>query len=213
MFEHANSILLAAAEIIPLPLFAFFASFIEEVIAPIPSPAVMIATGSLAALQDLPYTSLFLLGGIAALGKTVGALLVYLIARRAGAFSVKKLGRFFRITESDLVIFREKLSGSIRDYALMIGVRAFPFFPSSVVSIGSGLMGLPMKLYLISTFIGTVIRDGFYLYFGFAGQEAIGAFLRGSATIESYIQILCVVLITLVFGYLYIKRTGRSLHK
>ena len=54
LFEKLEHIVLDYADQVPVELFSFIGSFIEEVIAPIPSPIVMIVTGTIAQAQEKP---------------------------------------------------------------------------------------------------------------------------------------------------------------
>ena len=164
MFATLEASLAALAYVVPLPLFVLIASCVEEIIAPIPSPFVMLLGGSLAQVQGYTLFGLFFLALMGALGKTIGALFVYSIVRKAGETALLRFGRFFGITREDITRLSSKLGHGARDYVIMILLRAFPFIPSVIVSVGSGFLRVPIPLFIISTFIGTIIRDSLYLY-------------------------------------------------
>lgn len=206
MFTHLEELLLSYIHTLPLELFAFVASFIEEVIAPIPSPTVMVMTGSFAALQDRALSALILIAIIAAVGKTIGALIVYFITDKMEDLIVTRFGRFFGVTHEEIERLGTKLGHGARDYLLLTFFRALPIMPSSVVSVGCGLLKVPLRLYIISTFLGTILRDSVYLYVGFVGTTALSSFVSKSSSIESIIQLLIVGAFAVLLGYLYIKR-------
>lgn len=188
MFTHLEEILLSFANTLPLEVFAFVASIIEEIIAPIPSPTVMVVTGSFASVQGYTYLGLILLACIGALGKTVGAFVVYTITDKAEDVIMGKFGRFFDITHEDVEKFGKRLHGGVRDYFVLTLLRALPFVPSVLISVGSGLIKVPLPVFITSTFLGTIIRDGFYLYAGFVGAEIFTRLISASTNIESYIE-------------------------
>ena len=69
MFGHLEALMLSYINTLPLEAFVFIASFIEEVVAPVPSAAVLLLTGSFAAIQERPLLALIPLAIIAAVGK------------------------------------------------------------------------------------------------------------------------------------------------
>ena len=80
---------------IPVEIFTFLGAFIEEVIAPVPSPIVMTLVGSIAAAQMTGLVFLFYLAIIGAVGKTLGAWLLYFITDKAEDLVFKRFGKFY----------------------------------------------------------------------------------------------------------------------
>lgn len=206
MFEQLEQLLLSYGGILPLEVFAVLASFIEEVIAPIPSPAVMVVTGTLAALQERSPYALIHLSVLAALGKLAGALVVYFVADKAEDILTGRFGRFFGITHREIESFGKRVGKGARDYFVLTGLRALPIVPSSLVSIGSGVLKVRFMPFVVSTFLGTIVRDFVYLYFGYKGIEALGVFLERSFAVESLIQSAAVIGIGVLLVFAYFKR-------
>ncbi len=204
MFSHIEEVLIETATILPLEAFVFFGSIIEEIIAPIPSPTIMVAAGSLALLEGRSAMGLLPLALIGALGKTIGALLVYYIVDKMEDVVMQKFGHFFSITHEDVEKLGSKLGNGARDYFMLTFLRAFPIVPSVVISVGAGLLKISLPLFIISTFLGTIIRDGLYLYAGFVGTEIFKSFIASTAYIEAYIQIIIGIMI--IFGTCFIVR-------
>jgi membrane protein DedA with SNARE-associated domain len=98
MFVYLEHFLISYAEHVHLAIFAPIASFIEEIIPPIPSPSIVIATGSMAQVQGYLFYSLFFLALLAALGKTLGASVIYYVADRAEDILAGPISRFLGIT-------------------------------------------------------------------------------------------------------------------
>ena len=88
---------------IPVELFILVGSFIEEVVAPIPSPLVTTVTGSLAYTQGYIPIALCLLGLLAAIGKTIGSVIIYFIADKAEDFLMIKIGPYIGIDRKSVV--------------------------------------------------------------------------------------------------------------
>lgn len=209
MFASLEQQIIALAQVVPLPGFVFVASFIEEVVAPIPSPLVMLVAGALAKAQELGLGDMGLLILIATIGKTMGALCVYGIASTAEDIIVKRFPRFFGITRSDVEALRTKLSGTARDYLILTLLRALPIVPSVLVSAGGGLLKLPLRLFITTTLLGTVIRDGLYLYAGYVGTQTLVRIVDASARIEDYVLVFAAIVV-LMLGIRYIHTRRRS---
>ncbi len=211
MFNYLEQILISLSNQIPLVIFAPLASIVEEIIAPIPSPAVMIATGSLAAVQEKTFYYLILLAVLGSLGKLIGSVFVYYVADKIEDLFSGVLEKFFGVTHEDIESFGKKFTGQKKDYLVMFLLRALPIVPSSVVSIGSGILKIPIKIFVISTFLGSIVRDFIYIYFGYAGLSILGDFIKKSESIESYIQILVFLGIFGSLAFVYIKRRKKVL--
>lgn len=206
MFSQIETLLLALINTVPLELFVFVGSFVEEVIAPVPSLAVMVASGAFAAVQERTLIDLLPLAVIAAVGKTLGAIIVYYLSGKIGSVIITKFGWFFKVSYEDIEQLGKKITGGPRDYFLLSLFRALPILPSSVVSIGCGVLQIPFRLFLVTTFIGTIIRDGIFLYVGYRGTTMLSDLANSSVSIESYVQMAIVVLVVGFLGYIYFKR-------
>jgi membrane protein DedA with SNARE-associated domain len=210
MFHGLEEKILSLINVLPLEIFVFVASFIEEVFAPIPSMAVLLATGSFASLQNYTLLALIPLAIIAALGKTIGAIIVYYLSDKFGEIALTKFGGALNVSHEAIKDFGSKITGSTKDYLLLIAFRALPIVPSAVVSIGCGVMKINFKLYLITTFIGTILRDSIFLYIGFKGTQLLASFANHSAGIESLVQTLVLIMVLAGLIYLYLKKRNQQ---
>ncbi len=210
MISSVTDALLSWARMVPLETFAFVASFVEEVLAPVPSPIVMTLTGSIAAAQERPMAYLLVLSLIATAGKTIGALIVYAVAAKAESFIFGRFGWMFGVSHEEIVAFGDRLKGSWKDYVLLFTLRALPIMSSAVVSIGAGVIKVPMRVYLPTTILGTIVRDAFYLYVGFTGIETLYRLVNGFEHIEDILQTLIAVAVVAVFGWVVWRRRGRG---
>lgn len=210
MFAYLEELLLSLAFLMPLPLFAAVSSFIEEVAAPIPSGPVMLVMGSLAQLQGYSLVMLFGLALATTIGKLFGALVIYVIADKTEDIVLGRFAKFFGITHKQIESFGARLGNGWRDYVLLTILRALPFVPSVVISFGAGALKIPVRLFIITTIIGTVIRDSFFLYLGYAGIGAAEELLSRFSTIESMIQVFIAAILVIAFAALIYLRFIRK---
>lgn len=203
MFQYLEEFVLSLATAMPLPVFAAVSSAIEEVVAPIPSGPVMLVMGSLAQIQG--YTLWMLLGlSIAAtIGKLVGALVVYVIADKTEDLLSGRFAKFFGVTHAQIESFGARLGNGWKDYLLLTLLRTLPFVPSVVVSFGAGALKIPLRLFIITTIIGSILRDIFFLYLGYAGIGAADEILAYFSTIESFLQVAIVLGVLGALGFLF----------
>jgi membrane protein DedA with SNARE-associated domain len=210
MFSHLETTLVGLVEEIPLEVFTFVASFIEEVIAPIPSAGVLLLTGSFAAVQERTIIELIPLVLIAALGKSLGAIIVYSFADVLSRYVFGRFGNFLRVSDADLRDLGARITGTTKDYLILTACRALPIVPSSIVSVGCGVLKVPFRLFMITTVIGTIVRDSIFIYAGYTGIEFMRRLLDQSVSVESYIQMGIITLIGLVFVFVYLRRRNKS---
>lgn len=206
MFSSIEATLMEHVHTMSLEAFVFFASIVEEIIAPIPSPTVMVLSGSFAQVQGMPLEGLLVLAVIGAFGKVIGALVVYFIAKEARDFVLNTCGKYFKVTQRDVDALGARLGRGARDYAVLTFLRALPIMPSVVLSVGSGLLHIPLRLYIISTFVGTIVRDGFYLYAGYVGTDVFRNIIPFFDHVEDGVLIGSALLFSAGAFYWYTQR-------
>jgi membrane protein DedA with SNARE-associated domain len=191
---------------VPVEVFAPVASFLEELLAPIPSPFVMTLAGTMAAAQNSPFWYLFVIAMIAAAGKTLASFILFVIADKAEDVILSKVGRFIGVTHEQVEHFGKRFTGSRRDYVTLFLIRAAPFIPSAPISLLCGVLALPKKLYLISTYFGTIVRDFIYLYIGYVGLEAADVITHGFEGISSFITLGMAVIAVGVVAWIAVRK-------
>lgn len=184
-----ETFILSFINYVPLEVFVLVASFLEEVVAPVPSASVLLVTGAFAAVEGRSPLALVPLVLLAALGKTVGSIGVYYAARALGHTMIVRYGRWFGVTEKRVRAFGERFTQSTRSFWLLTLLRALPIVPSALVSIGGGALRIHFPLFLAATLVGTIVRDTFFIYVGFAGVDFWQKWAAHSTSIESYVQL------------------------
>lgn len=173
MSNWLQQVFSTGAEVVPIEFLVFIASILEEIIPPIPAFPLTILAGNLADIQGYSLLGLFFVAVIGALGKTIGATLVYFATQKIETFAVSKYGYYFKITEADITQFGKKFGNGMMDYLILTALRAIPIVPSALTSVGSAIIHLPITIYIVSTFIGTIIRYGIYLYAGYVSADVL----------------------------------------
>lgn len=206
IIEKLIELLEQLAEHVPVEVFAFFGSFIEELIAPIPSPVVMTLSGSMAAAGGSPFLYLLVIAVIAAIGKTLGAIILFIVADKAENIVLTRVGKYIGITHKQIEQIGARFQGTAKDYATLLIIRSTPIIPSAPISLLCGLIGLPKKLFIISTFFGTVVRDFIYLYIGYTGMSAAEEIIDGIEGASSIITIVLGLIGVGIFGFILYRK-------
>lgn len=195
-----------SAEILPLPWFAFLGALIEEIVAPIPSPFVMTLAGSLAASAGSVVTYLGLIALVGAIGKTLGSYVVYVIADKGEDLVMGKFGKFIGVSSKEVEIIGKHLNKGWQDDVVLFLLRAIPIIPTAPVSLVCGLIKLNLRTYLTSTFLGTFVRNLFYLYLGFTSVNALESLNEGIDSFEKFGYLALLILVAAVMVYIYLQR-------
>ncbi len=198
------------AQQIPVTWFVFIGALVEEVLAPIPSPLVMMLGGSISAAQGSPLIFILLLAVIGAFSKTIGSFLIYVLADKAEDIIISKFGKFLGVSHSDtegLGTFLGK--GKRNDIAIFL-MRAIPIMPTAPVSVIAGLIKIDLKMYLVSTFFGLIIRNAIYLYLGYTSLGALESLNEGFESIEKIGYFILAILGGLALLWMYRKRQEGS---
>jgi membrane protein DedA with SNARE-associated domain len=196
---------------VPVELFTCLGAFVEEVIAPIPSPLVMATAGSIAFSQGKGTALLLWLSLVGAAGKVAGAWLVYWVAAELEEVFVNRFGRFFGVSHRDVENLAGHFKGGLRDGIILTVLRAAPIMPSAPVSVICGLIRMRRRAYLTATFLGTVVRNLVYLYIGYAGLAVSEKLIAGFTGWESVLQAVSVAIVAAFVGWVYWKRRGGTI--
>ncbi|MCC7554109.1 MAG: VTT domain-containing protein [Methanobacteriaceae archaeon] len=184
----------------------FFGCIIEEIIAPIPSTIVILGS-SIFILEGktislLSFTKLVLEISLpAALGMTLGSLLIYCLCYYLGKEFIVRWGKYFTISWEEIEKTQNKIEDEKRDLFLLVA-RAIPVIPSVVISAFCGVIRYDIKKYIIITFIGGFIR---VTILGFLGWQFGNIYEQISGEI-SFIENIILILIVIFVVIWFIKR-------
>lgn len=194
------------AQKIPVTWFVFIGALIEEIIAPIPSPLVMMLAGSIAASQGSHVSVLLLLSLIGAGSKTFGSLVIYVLGDKAENLLVGKFGRYLGISQSDTEGLGKFLGKDSKVGLAIFFMRAVPVMPTAPVSVIAGLMKIDLKIYLVSTFLGLLVRNMIYLSLGFYSLGTLESLSSGFDSLEKIGYLILSVFAGFALVWMYRKR-------
>lgn len=200
----------ALAQQIPVTWFVFIGSMVEEIVAPIPSPVVMMLAGSISASQAAPLAFIFVLATIGAFSKTLGSLLIYIISDRAEDIIIDKFGKLLGVSHSDTEGLGKYLGQGKRDDIAIFLMRAIPVIPTAPVSVIAGLIKINLRTYLLSTFLGLIVRNTIYLYLGYTSLGALDSLSEGFDSLEKIGYLVLAVLGGFALLWMYRKRQQGS---
>jgi len=200
----------ALSQQIPVTWFVLIGSLVEEIIAPIPSPLVMMLGGSISAGQGSPLIFICVLALIGALSKTLGSLIIYFISDKAEDVIIDKFGRFLGISHSDTEGLGKYFGQGKRDDITIFLMRAIPVMPTAPVSVIAGLIKIDLKTYLMSTFLGLILRNLIYLYLGYTSLGALESLSGGFDSLEKVGYLILAIFGGIVLLWMYRKRRQGS---
>ena len=206
MVQSLMGVIYWLADIVPLPIFAFFSSLIEEIIAIIPSPLVMTLTGSIAAAQGVGWIYAAVLIAIGALGKTIGGLVLYIIADKGEDIITRRFGRFLGLSSQRIELIGKKLNKGWHDDLVLFLLYASPIVASAPISIACGLIKISKRSFLTAMFCGTFVKGSFYFYIGYTGVEALMLMSQDIGGIERLSYIMILIIIVAIFVSIYFRR-------
>lgn len=207
MFERISQFVVSLSSVLPLELFVFVGSFLEEIIAPIPSVLITTVAGSLAEAAGYGWVALLWLAVLAAVGKSLGCAILYMIGDKAEDVIMSRFGTALGITHAEVERVGRYFTGGLRDYLILIVIRALPLSPSLPISVGAGIIKMPFTLYNVGTLIGNLIRSILFLAVGYTGFAAYQTLLEDADALSSIIQIgLAVLLAGFVLSLYYLRR-------
>lgn len=151
--------LLTLANQVPLEIFVFVGTFIEEVIAPIPTPIILGTAGYLARESIFPLGYILLLALVGATAKVLASYLFYILGQKSGEVFIARWGKFFGVSLDDHTALSRKLNRGVWDDVFLVGIRVLPIIPTFVVSLACGAMRIKIRTFLWTTFVGNLIRN------------------------------------------------------
>jgi len=185
----------------------FVGVMIEQIIIPLPSPVIIMGAGAILIPAQEPWLAAFwdislhiVLPGT--LASTIGALLCYYLGRWGGKVFVDRFHNYLGFNWTDVLWMGQRISTS-GAAATLFFMRAIPVVPLSLVSLVGGVLGLPLRTFLLWTFLGSIPRC--YLL-SFLGWQLGASAINWAAGVNKFESIVSVVLVGLVAGAVWYLR-------
>lgn len=209
-FRAIEHFIMQFATTVPLPLFVFVGSFLEEVISPIPSALVMGTAGSLALIDGNTLWYLFLLAFVGNFGKTLGAWLYYFIGDKLEDILVKPMTKYLGVNHTDIENIGKRFTGHHwKDGGMLFLIRMIPPFPTMPVSLACGIIKMNTKVFLIATYAGNFFKDLIYLYIGYAGLASFRLMWHRTNKVKLEVDIIVFFVIVAFLLFLFLRQ-GRG---
>lgn len=178
----------------------FFLILIENVFPPIPSEVILLISGFFSSYTSL---SVFYMILASTLGSFLGAIILYYIGKIFNKERLKKivngrLGKILFLKENDIdkadEWFDNKGNKSVFFCRFVPIVR-------SLISIPAGMSEMPMRKFIIYTICGSMIWNTVLICLGYR----LGSNWEYVLTILDKYQMLVIVILVIIFGYVIIK--------
>lgn len=184
----------------------FFLMALESSVFPVPSEAVMIPAGYLAALGKLDPLLAIAAGG---LGSVLGALAnYYVLGRWLGKPFLEKYGKWVLVTPEKYAR-GEKLFLKGANFFTFVG-RFIPVV-RHVISIPAGIFRMPLAPFLLLTWIGSTLWCAVLVAAGwFFGEKMVAFFTEFSSMTLLVFEVLLALVVLRLGLHLAKKRWGRK---
>lgn len=195
---------------------ALFLGFFEEVVFIIPSTLVFLALGFLGisktlTVEEALIKSFLVYGFWGALGVILGSVIVYWAAFYGGKYFIERFGKYFGVSWGELERWSLWFGKGYKDELVVFVARALPFLPITLVTLAGGVLRLPWRMFFLMTFLGTMVRVGILVFFGWFLGETYGLWLDWELFIERWIFGLSAV--TILGIIIYFHERGKRLKK
>jgi len=201
--------------LIPLgPVGVIVAAFIEELIAPLPSPVVMLLSGFFFLDGLSGYDFWLTLVGAVALTYAIGVLLAsfvwYGVARLAGKPAIDRFGRFVGVTWDQVEEIKAKMNNSHWDEWSLFILRVIPAVPSPAIALFCGAVRFNLISYSVITFVGVMIRASVFGSIGWYAGVQYQVYAEWISQWEKVITMVFLILVILFFGWWYFFRRAQK---
>lgn len=181
---------------------------IEEIIAPIPSPLILMTAGFILG-EIYPSMSLgialikifFLITIPASIASLIGSYFVYGIAYFGGKPVIKRFKKWLGIEWKDILKIKKRLGSKQNTFVFFF--RALPVMPLSLVSGAAGLLKMDWKKYSFFSLLGMVPRCFVLAFFGWQFNTI---YVQIAQRVEGVENLLTYLIILLVIAYILLKK-------
>jgi len=197
-------------------LGVFFISFIEEIIAPIPSSFILLAAGffllpASGSFDQVIVDALLKIVIPGGLGLAVGSVFVYSFAFIGGESAIKKWGKWIGVSWVDIEHMEARFTKSYWDEFIIFILRAIPITPQVLISLACGVIHYPLNSFFITTLLGSMVRAFLMGLLGWYLGESYIAYSDSISTFGAWIVFGFIAFVILFVGYLYLKKRAKKM--
>lgn len=189
----------------PVELFIVVGAFLEELISPIPSVAILVPGGATAMAQGLPPWYIVVLAVLAAAARVPAAMILYVLAAKLRDRLFARRKQWFRVSRADIQRVHKKLNSGNQSWWILMAAWAMPLVPGAPISLACGFIRLKLDIFATATFVGSVFNALFYLYVGYFGIRA----LELLAALELWGQITAAIIVAALIAWLWRRHTKK----
>jgi len=186
----------------------FLGCIMEQIIVPIPASLIVVST-TVIILKGAPISidSLWILlvkiAIPASLGITVGSLFYYYLAYKLEKPFIERTGKYLGVSMEDVAGAEKRFKDSRFDDLFIFLARCVPIIPCIVINIFCGLIRYDLKMYLITTFFGSLVQ---IFAWGLLAWLFGNIYLALEGSVSMLGNIVTLVIILLVLYYLLKKK-------
>jgi len=145
------------------PLGVFVGVLIESVLAPLPSPLIIMAAGFImlpanVSIFEILMPLIFTITLPGAIASTLGSFIGYSIGYIGGKPLIKKFEWMLGVSWEELDKAASYFQKGFKDELIIFFARAIPIIPLSVFSALAGVLRFELKKFTIYTFLGALLR-------------------------------------------------------
>ncbi|MFB6208607.1 MAG: DedA family protein [Candidatus Nanohaloarchaea archaeon] len=195
-------------------LAVMLGAVIEEIIVPIPSPAIPMAAGatdliiSADSWLNASIQVFFFVSIPASIASVISSYFVYSMAFFGGRPAISRYGKWIDVSERDIDRLEDFFDSDKEKYYVAL-FRLIPVVPLSLVSGSAGLFRMDWKQYGTWSFVGMIPRN---FFLGMLGWWASDRFMVYATQIDSLSTAVAVLIGGIVAGFL-LYRNLENLHR
>lgn len=201
-------------------LGVFIGVLIESVLAPIPSPLIIMAAGFImlpakVGIFEIIIPLIFTITLPGAIASTLGSYIGYGIGYFGGKPLIKRFEWLLGVSWDELDKAAKYFQKGIKDELIILLARAVPIMPLSVFSALAGVLRFEIKKFTLFTFLGTLIR---IFILGIIGWLMGSAYQVAAENIDNleiigYVIIAAMVSVGIYFLYKNKKKKQKNIKK
>ena len=197
-------------------LGVFIGVLIESVLAPIPSPLIIMAAGFImlpanAGILEILVPLIFTITLPGAIASTFGSYIGYGIGYYGGKPLIRRFEWLLGVSWEELDKAAKYFQKGIKDEIIIFLARAVPIMPLSVFSALSGVLRFEIKKFTLFTFLGTLVR---VFVLGIIGWIMGSAYSQMAENIDS-LEIIgyCIIALMVAVGIYYLYKNKKKAKK